>query len=395
MIDRSLRELVQEILRSEPSRSDLENLLIEHPHAVEEAGRLWADGFAASRVQPWVARLLVEHGAPLSIHAAAGFGFTDHIAGLLRSDPSLIQAKGGDGCTALHFARDLETTRVLVDAGSNIDARDDDHDSTPAQWLIGKAPEVVRLLLDFGARPDIFLATALGDQPLVSKLISANLGCVAHRIGRLPEFPPLGYRGRGGTILQWTLAFNSYPHQIALARYREDFFDLLYENSDLPTRLLVCCVLARRRDAEKIAGEHPEIVPGLPETDLELLPRYCWETNINYEAVRLMLDLGFPITQTERSHGYSPLHNAAWAGHAALVDLLLSRGHPVDLKDPTFNATPLGYAFHGCLVEKRHPEGDFVHVVESLLEAGSPWDRSIFPTGNAGIDAVLERFSAA
>ena len=58
----------------------------------------------------------------------------------------------------------------------------------------------------------------------------------------------------------------------------------------------------------------------LPSADLELLPRYCWETNTNYKAVRLMLDLGFPIAHTESSHGYSPLHNAAWSGDAALVD---------------------------------------------------------------------------
>jgi ankyrin repeat protein len=394
MSNLSVRELVQETLRSDLSRSDLESLLSEYPQAVDEAGKFWADGFAASRVQPWVARFLVEHGAPLSIHAAAGFGFADHIANMLGDDPSLIHAKGGDGCAPLHFARDLETARLLIAAGADIDARDDDHDSTPAQWLIRKAPEAARLLLDLGAKPDIFLATALGDRPLVSNLISGDQSCTAHRIGRLPDFPPIGHRGRGGTILQWTLAFNSYSHQIALAANREDIFDLLYENSDPPTRLLVCCVLARRQDAEEIARKHPGIVAELPEMDLELLPRYCWETNINYEAVRLMLDLGFPITQTERSHGYSSLHNAAWAGDAALVDLLLSRGHPVDLRDPAYNATPLGYALHDCLVEKRHPEGNFARVVESLLKAGSPWDHSIYPTGNAAIDAVLKTFCA-
>lgn len=253
--------------------------------------------------------------------------------------------------------------------------------------------EVARYLLDRGATPDIFLAAALGDRELASKLISENPGCVAHRIGRLPDFPPIGHQGRGGTILQWTLAFNSYPHQIALLKRHHDFFDFLYEKSDPQTRLLVCCVLARRQDAEAIASQHPDIVANLPSLDLELLPRYCWETNTNYEAVRLMLDLGFPIAQTERSHGYSPLHNAAWSGNAALVDLLISRGHPVDLVDPSYNSTPLGYAIHDCIVEKRHPEGDFAHVIESLLKAGSPWNPSIYPTGDERVDEVIRRFS--
>ncbi len=267
-----------------------------------------------------------------------------------------------------------------------------DHDSTPAQWRIGKAPEVSRYLLERGATPDIFLAAALGDVDLVNKLISTNPACAAHRIGRLPDFPPLGYAGRGGTILQWTLGFNSYPHQIALLKGHRRVFDLLYENSDPQTRLLVCCVLARRQEAEAIARRHPELIANLSNLDLELLPRYCWETNTNYEAVRLMLDLGFPIAQTESSHGYSPLHNAAWSGDAALVELLISRGHPVDLVDPRYHATPLGYAIHDCIVEKRHPEGNFSRVVELLLEAGSPWDRSIYPTGDAQIDQVLSRF---
>jgi ankyrin repeat protein len=388
----TLRELVKKALRSGSPDGALEDLIREHPEALKEAGELWADGFATNYIEPSAARLLVERGAPLSIHAAAGFGFTDHVADLLRNAPALIRAKGGDGCTPLHFARDVQTAALLVEHGAEIDARDDDHDSTPAQWRIGSAPEVSRFLLQTGAKPDIFLAAALGDDALASKLISENPGCVAYRIGRLPEAPPIGHQGRGGTILQWTLAFNSYPHQIALLKGHPDLFDLLYENSDPQTRLLVCCVLARREEAEEIVRQHAGIVAGLPRADLELLPRYCWETNINFEAVRLMLDLAFPIAQTERSHGFSPLHNAAWAGHAALVDLLLARGHPVDLKDPTYNSTPLGFALHDCLVEKRHPEGDFAHVVESLLKAGSPWDRSILPTGNASIDEVLERY---
>ena len=389
---KEVRNLIEGILCSDSPERAAEDLVRDHPDLPQEAGRHWANGFAATEIPPGVARVLVQHGAPLSAHAAAGFGLTDHLDEMLRRDPSLVHAKGGDGCTPLHFARDVATAQLLLDSGAAIDARDDDHDSTPAQWRIGKAPEVSRFLIELGATPDIFLAAALGDRSLVSQLISANPACVSYRIGRPNEFPPIGYRGRGGTILQWTLAFNSYPHQIALLKEHPGLFDLLYENSDSATRLLVCCVLARRSEAEEIVRTHPGIVAGLPASDLELLPRYCWETNINYEAVRLMLDLGFPVTQTERSHGYTPLHNAAWAGDAALVDLLLSRGHPVDIRDPGYNSTPLGYALHDCLVEKRHPEGNFSHVVESLLKAGSPWDRSIFPTGNVAIDEVLKKF---
>ena len=391
MID-PLRALIQEALQSSAPITAVEALIRDHPALPAAVGKSWADGFGAKHIPPAVARLLVERGAPLSIHAAAAFGFTDSVADLLGTNPALVHAKGGDGCTPLHFTRDIGIAELLLEHGAGIDVRDEDHDSTPAQWRIGDAPAVARYLLDRGATPDIFLAAALGDAELTARLVSGNPACVSHRIGRLPDFPPIGYQGRGGTIMQWSLAFNSYSHQIALLKGHHHIFDFLYANSDPQTRLLVCCVLARREDAEAISCQHPDIVANLPDLDLELLPRYCWETNSNYEAVRLMLDLGFPVAHPERSHGYSALHNAAWSGDAALVDLLIARGHPVDIVDPRFNATPLGYAIYDCTVEKRHPEGDFAHVVESLLRAGSPWNPSIYPTGDPQIDGVLSRF---
>lgn len=383
--------LLKQAIRSTNPTAAVQSLLGQHPDLPRIAGEFWASGFGAEQFPRDVAALLVERGAPLSIHAAAAIGLTSHVSQLLHQDPTLVYAKGGDGATPLHFTRDTEIARLLLQHGANIDARDDDHNSTPAEWRIGDAPQVSRLLLDRGAAPGIFLAAALGDNPLTERLIALDPTSPSHRIGRAPEYPPIGHQGRGGSILQWTLAFNSYPHQISLTKGHTATFDLLYRHSDPKTRLLVCCLLARRPEAEAIAAEHPGIIEGLPPADLELLARYCWETNTNYEAVRLMLDLGFPVAHPETSHGYSPLHNAAWAGSADLVDLLIARGHPVDLTDPRYYATPLGFALHDCLIEKRHPEGEFARVVQSLLAAGSPWDPSIYPTGNPQVDAVLQR----
>jgi ankyrin repeat protein len=357
---------------------------------IESVSRHWAGGMDTRSVAETVGKFLVERGASLTPHVAAGLGWVDRLADMLTADPSLIDAKGVDACTPLHFARDVETASLLLARGARIDARDEDHESTPAQWLIGDRPEVVRFLLERGAAPDIFLAAALGDRTLTAKLIQSSPACVSQRIGRMPDFPPIGHKGRGGTIYQWTLAFNSYPHQIALLKGHKDLFDYLYEHSDTPTRFLVSCVLAHRPEAEAIAAANRGLVAGLPPEDHELLPRYCWETNTNYEAVKLMLDVGFPVAHPERSHGYSPLHNAAWSGSADLVDLLIARGHPVDLVDPGYHATPLGYAIHDCVVEKRHPEGEFGRVVKSLLDAGSPWDALDFPMGDPQIDDVFQ-----
>jgi Ankyrin repeats (3 copies)/Ankyrin repeat len=313
--------------------------------------------------------------ADQAVHEAARAGLTDKLAEMLALDPSLIDAKGMDARTPLHCAGTVAVAALLLDHGARIDARDEDHDSTPAQWRIGEAPNVARFLLECGAKLDIFMAAALGDMALAQRVI-----------------PPLGHQGRGGTIYQWTLRFNSYPHQIALMKGHPAMFDFLYAASDTVVRLLVNCVLARRAEAEAIAKEHPEIVPGLPDVDRELVAKYCWETNTNFDAVKLMLDLGFPVAHPERSHGYTPLHNAAWAGSGDLVELLIRRGHPVDIRDPGQNATPLGWALYDCLVEKRHPEGEFARVVKALLEAGSPLEGAEYPTGDPAVDEVLHAY---
>jgi len=352
---------------------------------------VWASGLGVRKMDPVLARKLVERGATLTPHAAAGLGFTDELAKMLAVDPKVIHAKGCDACTPLHFARDIATAELLLAHGARVDARDEDHNSTPAQWLIGEAPEIARFLVEHGAEADLFLAAALGDYALAERLIAADPNCVSHRIGRGPEFPPLG-QPRGGTIYQWTLAFNSFAHQIALAKGHPELFDLIHAKSDDVTRFLVACLLGRREEATSLAAEHTGIVEELPASEVALLSYYCWETNLNFDAVRLMLDVGFPVRQIEHQHGHSPLHNAAWCGSAEVVGLLLERGADVSVVDPNYQATALGYALHSCLIAKRHPEGDFASVVKLLLEAGCPGDETQFPTGHAELDEVWRAY---
>jgi hypothetical protein len=64
----------------------------------------------------------------------------------------------------------------------------------------------------------------------------------------------------------------------------------------------------------------------------------------------------------------------------------------VDIRDPVHEATPLAWALYDCLVEKRHPEGEFARVVKTLLEAGSPLEGVEYPTGDAAVDEVLHAY---
>ena len=127
-----LRDLLKEVLKSNSPEIAVEAALHEHPDLPDAIGKSWANGFCTDHIPPAIAGFFVAHGAPLTVHAAAAFGFTDSLANLLAADPSLIYAKGGDGCTPLHFARDVATAQFLLDHGPDIDARDEDHNSTPA-----------------------------------------------------------------------------------------------------------------------------------------------------------------------------------------------------------------------------------------------------------------------
>src|SRR5579862_5879367 len=69
---------------------------------IDAVGRWWAPGFGLRRVDQAVAGFLVERGANLTVHAAAGLGLVDHLTRMLDADPSLVYAKGGDGCNPLH-----------------------------------------------------------------------------------------------------------------------------------------------------------------------------------------------------------------------------------------------------------------------------------------------------
>ena len=78
------------------------------------------------------------------MHETARAGLADKLVAMLARDVSLIDAKGIDARTPLHCAGTVAVGALLLDNGARIDARDEDHDSTPAQWRIGESPDVAQ-----------------------------------------------------------------------------------------------------------------------------------------------------------------------------------------------------------------------------------------------------------
>jgi hypothetical protein len=65
-----------------------------------------------------------------------------------------------------------------------------------------------------------------------------------------------------------------------------------------------------------------------------------------WDVVRLLTELGFPINLAPEEPGASALHYAAGAGELDMVKHLVEHGADRDAADPTFSATPHGWATH-------------------------------------------------
>lgn len=371
---------------------EMADLLLAAGASIASLSECWVSGFWLDQVPTEVAHHLLKRGAVPTIHAAAALGLVDTVRDLLDRDPQLLEAPGGDGGTPLHFARTADVAELLIARGANLDARDEDHRSTPAQWHVTTQPMVARALLNAGAEADIFVAAGLGDLELTQRVVRENPECVTYRIGNNQgPFPGIGFEGTGGTCLQWQLGFNCSPQEVAKKRGHEEIYDLLMESTPAKHQLQIACMLADRELAMSLLNPHPGLVEEFDDEDRMLLAKACWETNNETEAIRLMLDCGFPLGIPEPNHGYTPLHNAAFAGNAEVVRLLIERGHPVDLVDPNYDSSAMGYAIHSATEARCNPDVDYVGVVEALLEAGLDDGLSRYPVGHEGIDEVFKK----
>jgi hypothetical protein len=80
----------------------------------------WAGSFGVlDETGPQQAAWLIERGAIVDIHAAAGLGMLDTVKDWLAKSPSLVHAPGGDGQRPLHFATTTEIIDLLLDHGAD------------------------------------------------------------------------------------------------------------------------------------------------------------------------------------------------------------------------------------------------------------------------------------
>jgi ankyrin repeat protein len=349
------------------------DLLLELGADPNRRSEWWAGGFHALHVaRGTAAERLLRAGALPDACGAANLDRPDLLRPMLEEDPSRVDERGGDGQTPLHFARSREVVDLLLDHDADIAARDADHRSTPAQWMLARARgegryALAEYLVERGAEVDVFLAAALGLTQRMRALLDADASLVELRtgLGEYGEQPPSSFH-----IYTWTIGQHLSPLQVAAQFGHDETLDLLRSFASLKHRLIAACARGRRQEAIDLLDDSPGLLDELTTADLRVLPDAGWAGH--EAAVDLMLSIGFDPAATGQDGG-TVLHCAAWQGSAACVETALRHDGVralLEARDGVHGSTPLGWCCHGS----RHcasRAADHAQVARLLLQAGA------------------------
>ena len=345
---------------------EMVDVLLEAGADINAMSKWWAGGFGVlhshtSRGEH--GQYLVSRGARVDAHAAANLNLADALEKLIDADSAVVNQRGPDGMVPLHMAATPAIAKLLLDRGAEVDTRDIDHESTPAQYAIPHRPEVCRYLLNRGAQPDIFMACVLGDVALVTKLIKDDPSCLQHRIAK-GQF--VTTKSEGQHIYVYNLGYTQTPLTLAHKHGHSRLLNFLLKHCSLKERFFHACSTADQKAVNAILKKEPFIAATLTADEASAIADAAWNNDL--AAVRTMLEAGFPV-DARGIHQSTPLDRAAIRGYIAIVELLLEHGASLDVKNE-FGGTPLRASKWGA-ENFRDPKGDYPAVIARLTRAGA------------------------
>ncbi|HEY4212728.1 MAG TPA: ankyrin repeat domain-containing protein [Steroidobacteraceae bacterium] len=370
----------------------LVDVLLEYGADINARSTFWAGSFGILEhgITLDGAKPLIERGAKLTIWAAAGLGLVQDLKAILAATPGVVHERGGDGKTALHCAATREIAEILVNAGAELDARDRDHNATPLQYLIGDE-EIVKLLIERGASVDLFAVARWGDSPLVERCLRDDPASADERIGR-GKFTAPGLHIYGWTLgLGQTLGFDLSPADVARKFGHPQIAEKIVSRLSPEARLADALWCGDRERARAEISQRPNAVQEMHPADRSLLASAAWW--YRPESVRLMLEVGMD-PHVPGAHRSTPLDRASFHGYADIVSMLLEEDpHPPITDRNEFGGIPLGACVYGALNgwKTGFPQ-DHARTLTLLLEAGSPLDPTLLPTGNDELDSVMRQW---
>jgi hypothetical protein len=313
----------------------------------------WAGGFhALYSATGATAERLIAAGAIPDACAAAHMDRPDLLARMIAENPERVHERGGDGQTPLHFAASRRVVDLLLAAGADLDARDVDHRSTAAEWMLERKQgagryDLANYLVERGASADIFLAAALGLANKVRAMLQAAPDLIDLRTGegQYGEQPPSSYH-----IYFWTIGANRSPIEVAAQFEQTETLRTMLEFASPLQRFCLACRRGDGNQARTLLREHPGIMESMTLDDHRAITDAAWNTLLRYRDA----------------------------------------GALVAIRDAHYNATPLGWCCHGSRYgNTRH---DHAGVAKLLLQAGArPGTDTV--EASPSVEAVLTRYS--
>ncbi|MCP3805547.1 ankyrin repeat domain-containing protein [Allokutzneria sp. A3M-2-11 16] len=419
----------------------------EKAYALRHATTDWA--------LPRARRLLAETPglAASDIWTAAAVGEHRVVRELLATNPALATAIDGPpgnppltfACTSRWHRLDparavglLKVVDLLLDAGAHLNGLPG---WTEAVSPLGCAidanhPALVRLLLERGADPDVhdgeplYLAAEHADHECLSLLLAHGAAeprsnALLRMIGRndtagvrllTASTGDLSERGElvwhavvhdcAPEVVQALLDAGApissqddmTPLRLAVRRGNHTVAELLARAAAPAVvtdtdRFLGACMAADRVKALRLLDSSPGLLAGLTHQDLSLLCAAA-ENGLT-DAVRLMLDLGFPV-EAGGANQNPALHRASFHGRAEVVRLLLDHGVPPDGHDPDRYGTPLLSLLTALSFDQYvRPPVDWLGTAAALLAAGASTKDAWLPPQSREIAELLSQHGVA
>jgi len=367
---------------------ELVEVLLKHGADINARSNWWAGSFGVlDSVDHETFDFLVARGATPNIHSFSAQGMADEVRDCLEQDAALANERGGDGQTPLHVAGSIGVIDVLLENGADHSIRCLDHSATAAQYLVDQ-PELCRRLIAAGAQADIYMAAALGDIELASKVVSEQPDAISKRIGFCPHTSAI-HEKADRHIYFWKLKNAETAMEVAKLFGHEDAWQFLFDNGTEKDRFLSACWEADEETVVKLISRSPTIASQLNDRDRNELARAAWQGRT--ESVRLMLKAGFDphIPGDENS---TPLDRACFHGFHEIVEILLDRdpNPPLEFKND-FGGTPLSCCIWGSKHSwmKSDSHSNHKRCAELLISAGSHFEESWLPTVNQEMDELL------
>jgi ankyrin repeat protein len=320
-----------------------------------------------------------------SLLRAAAEGDAATVQNLIRTNPSLVDAKGahpywGGEPQALQLAAEwgrLEIAALLIDAGADIEAAGSAYGRwTPLHCALnqGHGPAqydaIAQLLIERGAVVDIWAAVRMGDVARVDAMLRDDPN-ILHARGP-SEGTPLHF-ARTVEMAQLLLARGAAPQArdcyghtplqcAAAAGVRANSVARYLMDATGESSIALACAVGHVDRVRALLDADPSLVHasinsdemhvghGLPDGDSLLhVAASCGHSGI----AELLIERRANVNAASNK-GQRPLHFAAGNGHIDVARILLEHGADVDARESEHDGTPFDWAqFHGQVAMAR------------------------------------------